>query len=75
MGGFEIFAIAVLIFVMVTAWKGVRIVPQGEEWVVERFGKFERTLTPGSASSFHTLTKWPTRWSPRTLSSTSRNRT
>jgi regulator of protease activity HflC (stomatin/prohibitin superfamily) len=47
MGGFEIFAIAVLIFVMVTAWKGVRIVPQGEEWVVERFGKFERTLTPG----------------------------
>jgi regulator of protease activity HflC (stomatin/prohibitin superfamily) len=47
MGGFEIFAIAVLIFVVVTAWKGVRIVPQGEEWVVERFGKYERTLTPG----------------------------
>jgi regulator of protease activity HflC (stomatin/prohibitin superfamily) len=45
--GFEIFAIAILIFVIVTAWKGVRIVPQGEEWVVERFGKFERTLTPG----------------------------
>jgi len=45
--GFEIFAIAVLIFVLVTAWKGVRIVPQGEEWIVERFGKFERTLTPG----------------------------
>ena len=45
--GFEIFAIAVLIFVIVTAWKGVRIVPQGEEWVVERFGKYERTLTPG----------------------------
>jgi len=47
MSGFEIFAIAVLIFVLVTAWKGVRIVPQGEEWIVERFGKFERTLTPG----------------------------
>ena len=47
MGGFEIFAIAVLIFVVVTGWKGVRIVPQGEEWVVERFGKYERTLTPG----------------------------
>ena len=45
--GFEIFAIAVLIFVLVTAWKGVRIVPQGEEWVVERFGKYERTLMPG----------------------------
>ena len=46
MGGFEIFAIAVLIFVLITAWKGVRIVAQGEEWIVERFGKFERTLTP-----------------------------
>ena len=47
MGGFEIFAIAVLIFVLITAWKGVRLVAQGEEWIVERFGKFERTLTPG----------------------------
>jgi len=47
MGGFEIFAIAVLVFFLVTAWKGVRIVPQGEEWVVERFGKYERTLSPG----------------------------
>jgi regulator of protease activity HflC (stomatin/prohibitin superfamily) len=47
MGGFEIFAIAVLIFFVVTAWKGVRMVPQGEEWVVERFGKYERTLAPG----------------------------
>jgi regulator of protease activity HflC (stomatin/prohibitin superfamily) len=47
MGGFEIFAIAVLVFFVVTAWKGVRMVPQGEEWVVERFGKYERTLAPG----------------------------
>jgi regulator of protease activity HflC (stomatin/prohibitin superfamily) len=47
MGGFEIFAIAVLVFFLVTAWIGVRIVPQGEEWVVERFGKYERTLAPG----------------------------
>lgn len=45
--GFEIFAVAVLVFFLVTAWKGVRIVPQGEEWVVERFGKYERTLSPG----------------------------
>lgn len=47
MGGFEIFAVAVLVFFLITAWKGVRIVPQGEEWVVERFGKYERTLAPG----------------------------
>ncbi len=37
-----------LVFVIVVAIvKGVRIVPQGEEWVVERFGKFHRILLPG----------------------------
>jgi len=45
--GFEIVVIAILIFVAVTVWKGVRIVPQGEEWIVERLGKFNATLTPG----------------------------
>jgi regulator of protease activity HflC (stomatin/prohibitin superfamily) len=45
--GFEIVVIALLIFAIVTVWKGVRIVPQGEEWIVERLGKFTRTLTPG----------------------------
>jgi regulator of protease activity HflC (stomatin/prohibitin superfamily) len=45
--GFEIVVIAVLIFVAVTVWKGVRIVPQGEEWIVERLGKFDATLRPG----------------------------
>jgi regulator of protease activity HflC (stomatin/prohibitin superfamily) len=42
-----IVAVAVLVFVLVTVWKGVRIVPQGEEWIVERFGKFNATLQPG----------------------------
>lgn len=45
--GLEIVVIAVLIFAVVTVWKGVRIVPQGEEWIVERLGKFNATLTPG----------------------------
>lgn len=40
-------AAAVLIFVIVTIAKGVRIVPQGEEWVVERLGKYLSTLSPG----------------------------
>ncbi|MBD3789402.1 MAG: SPFH/Band 7/PHB domain protein [Campylobacterales bacterium] len=35
------------IAVIVTLYKGINIVPQGEEWVVERLGKFSRTLTPG----------------------------
>jgi len=45
--GFEIVVIAILIFAVVSVWKGVRIVPQGEEWIVERLGKFNQTLTPG----------------------------
>jgi regulator of protease activity HflC (stomatin/prohibitin superfamily) len=45
--GFQIVVIAVLIFTVVTIWKGVRIVPQGEEWIVERLGKFNATLNPG----------------------------
>jgi regulator of protease activity HflC (stomatin/prohibitin superfamily) len=38
----------VLIFIVIVAViKGVRIVPQGEEWVVERLGKFAGVLAPG----------------------------
>jgi len=33
--------------VIVTLYKGINVVPQGEEWVIERLGKFRRTLTPG----------------------------
>jgi regulator of protease activity HflC (stomatin/prohibitin superfamily) len=40
-------AVIILIFVVVTIAKGVRIIPQGEEWVVERLGKYQKTLTPG----------------------------
>ena len=45
--GFTVFVLALLVFTAVTAWKGVRIVPQGEEWVVERLGKYRNTLEPG----------------------------
>ena len=46
MGG-EIVSIFLILFLFVTLWKGVRIVPQGEEWVVERLGKYSKTLLPG----------------------------
>lgn len=36
-----------LVFVIVTIAKGVRLVAQGEEWVVERLGKYHSTLRPG----------------------------
>ena len=47
MEGFGIVAIALFVFVAVTVAKGVRIVPQGEEWIVERLGKYNSTLLPG----------------------------
>lgn len=37
--------LAVVIGVLVV--KGIKIVPQGEEWTVERFGRYVRTLSPG----------------------------
>ncbi|MFT3760157.1 SPFH domain-containing protein [Thauera sp.] len=40
-------ALAVLIFIVITIAKGVRLVSQGEEWVVERLGKYHATLRPG----------------------------
>ncbi len=33
--------------ILVTLYKGIKIVPQGEEWVIERLGKYSRTLKPG----------------------------
>ncbi|OZA07042.1 MAG: hypothetical protein B7X95_00280 [Methylophilaceae bacterium 17-44-8] len=41
------FSIVLILLVIVAIFKGVRIVPQGEEWVVERLGKFAGVLSPG----------------------------
>jgi regulator of protease activity HflC (stomatin/prohibitin superfamily) len=46
MGG-EIVSVVLILFLFLTLWKGVRIVPQGEEWIVERLGKYLKTLMPG----------------------------
>lgn len=42
-----IVVIAFIVFAVVTLLKGVRIVPQGMEWIVERLGKYSTTLRPG----------------------------
>lgn len=42
-----IIVVVLLVFVLVTIAKGVRLVAQGEEWVVERLGKYHSTLRPG----------------------------
>ena len=39
--------LALLVFVVVMVAKMVRMVPQGFEWTVERFGKYTHTLSPG----------------------------
>ncbi|MCW2474718.1 MULTISPECIES: SPFH domain-containing protein [unclassified Symbiopectobacterium] len=40
--------IPVLIFVaLVIVWSGIKIVPQGYQWTVERFGRYTKTLMPG----------------------------
>jgi regulator of protease activity HflC (stomatin/prohibitin superfamily) len=40
-------AIAILVFAVILIFTMVKSVPQGENWTVERFGRFTRTLTPG----------------------------
>src|SRR5437763_10261603 len=47
MTGFDIFAIAFVLLVIVTLFAGVKTVAQGYNWTVERFGKYTRTLQPG----------------------------
>ncbi len=42
-----IVVLALLAFAVITLLKGVRIVPQGMEWIVERLGKYHGTLRPG----------------------------
>ncbi len=39
--------VAVLVLAVVTVWQGIKTVPQGEVWTVERFGAFTRLLQPG----------------------------
>lgn len=41
------FMIFLVVVAVILATKGIRIVPQGEEWVVERLGKFAGVLSPG----------------------------
>jgi regulator of protease activity HflC (stomatin/prohibitin superfamily) len=40
-------AIAILVFAVILIFTMVKSVPQGENWTVERFGRYTRTLDPG----------------------------
>ena len=45
--GFAIFVIVAVILAIVLVFMGIKSVPQGMEYTVERFGKYTKTLTPG----------------------------
>ena len=45
--GYTLFVAFVLVLGIVTVFKAVRVVPQGFEWTVERFGKYTHTMSPG----------------------------
>jgi regulator of protease activity HflC (stomatin/prohibitin superfamily) len=47
LSGFTIFVIAVLVLALILIMMGVKSVPQGYEYTVERFGRFTRTIRPG----------------------------
>src|SRR6476661_7776823 len=49
MAGGVIALLVILVFVLFVAASGVRIVPQARAGVVERLGRFQRTLDPGLA--------------------------
>jgi regulator of protease activity HflC (stomatin/prohibitin superfamily) len=37
----------IIVLALVTVWASVKIVPQGFQWTVERFGRYTKTLPPG----------------------------
>ncbi len=51
---FQLLPLAILIFAVVTVFRGIVTVPQGREYTVERFGRYEKTLKPG----LHFLVPW-----------------
>lgn len=47
MSSFLIFLAVVALVVIATIFAGIKVVPQGQKWTVERFGRYTRTLDPG----------------------------
>ncbi|MGI9490222.1 MAG: SPFH domain-containing protein [Geminicoccaceae bacterium] len=45
--GFSLFVLAVLGVALALVFMGVKSIPQGSEYTVERFGRYTRTLNPG----------------------------
>jgi len=44
---FAVFAIVIVVVAVLLVFMGIKSVPQGREWTVERFGRYTQTLRPG----------------------------
>src|SRR5215469_2880534 len=49
LSAFSVFVLFVVLFALIFVILAVKRVPQGNEWTVERFGRYVRTLEPGLA--------------------------
>ncbi|TCL69706.1 SPFH domain-containing protein [Rhizobium sp. BK251] len=47
LSGFDIAVIALVVFVILVLFAGIKTVPQGYRYTIERFGRYTRTLEPG----------------------------
>ena len=47
MFGIEMTVVVIAVFVAVFIFTGIKMVPQGYQWTVERFGKYTHILEPG----------------------------
>lgn len=44
---FTFFFLAIAFIFALTVWKGIKIVPQQQAWIIEKLGRFDRKLEPG----------------------------
>jgi regulator of protease activity HflC (stomatin/prohibitin superfamily) len=47
LSSFAIFVIVLLVVAVLLVFMGIKSVPQGREWTIERFGRYTQTLRPG----------------------------
>ena len=45
--GFDIIIPVLVLLVLLVLWRGIKTVPQGHNYTVERFGRYTKTLSPG----------------------------
>ena len=45
--GASLFVLVVVVLAVLLVFSGVKTVPQGSQYTVERFGRFTKSLTPG----------------------------